>query len=160
MYHSDVKTKQWEYWETLQIDNMLVNHLKRIVHIYKWCYQGKHCGLSKYFCLWQALVHAHAISLALIWSPVSDRERKRDGSPQRPKQMVSSGHSNSSGQSCLWGAEHQDRKPLACPEASWPLEHVPEEHWIAQCSFKALEIYWRSQLCFLCWMLVWISLEN
>lgn len=89
---------------------MLVDHLKWIVHIYEWCYQRRHCGISKYFCRWQALVHAHAISLALIWSPVSDGERKRAGSPQRAKQMVSSGHSNSSGQSCLWGAEHQDRK--------------------------------------------------
>lgn len=95
----------------------------------------------------------HFPSLALIWSSVSDGERKRAGAPQRAKQMVSSGRSNSSGQSCLWGAEHQDRKcqrlkkkkktPLAYPEASRPLEvrwHIPEEHFIAQCTFKTL---WR-----------------
>ncbi len=55
------------------------------------------------------------------------RERKRAGSPQRAKQMVSSGHSNSSGQSCLWGGrtsgqEVPKRKHLAYPEASWSLK--------------------------------------
>lgn len=144
-----MKTKQREYRETLQI--------KWLIHIYKWFYQRKHFRISKYSYGSQAIVHAHAISLALIWSPVSDRERKRAGSPQRAKQMVSSGHTNSSGQSCLWGGwtsgqEVPERKTSVYPEASWPLKvrgHVPKEYFIAQCSFKALEINWRSQLCFM-----------
>lgn len=94
MYHSDLKTKHTNHRETLQTHKMLVGYSVRVIDV------------SNYSSRFQASVSAHATSLPLIckwasgWRPDCHREQSR----------WSHQDTNSSGQSCLRGAEHQDGK--------------------------------------------------
>lgn len=164
MYYSDVKTKHWAYWETVQNKHVSWPFKVNCSHI--WVMLPKET-------LWdfKVLLSLAGISPCPCHFPSIDlepsewrrekeswitTESKADGLIRAQQQLGSKlplGGRTS-------GQEVPKRKPLAYPEASWSLkvrEHIPEEHFIAQCSFKALEIYWGSLLCFLCRMLVWIS---
>ncbi len=127
MYNSDVKTKLWAYWETVHT-NISWPFKANCSHIWMM-YQRRHCGISQYFYRLQALGPCHFPSIDL--EPREWWREKESWITTESKADVSSGHSNSSGQSCLWGRtsgqEVPKRKPLAYPEASWSLK-VREAH--------------------------------